>query len=112
MNTRRCVDLFVTQGLRPRKANASAKHVKVWLRHGGECKWGCAAGAIRVARIHARWGIAAILLIIRAREGSFYAMSEIPSSQKVLSRFIRDRDLLNVCYPMCNDRIIDSLYFN
>ena len=63
MNTRRCVALFVTQGLRPRKANASAKHVKVWLRHGGECKWGCAAGAIRVARIHARCGIAAILLI-------------------------------------------------
>ena len=28
MNTRRCIELFVTQGLRPRKANASAKHVK------------------------------------------------------------------------------------
>ena len=26
-NTRRCDALFVTQGLRPRKANASAKHV-------------------------------------------------------------------------------------
>ena len=36
MNTRRCVDLFVTQGLRPRKANASATYVKMWLRHGGE----------------------------------------------------------------------------
>ena len=33
MNTRRCVALFVTQGLRPRKANASAKHVK-------DCMWG------------------------------------------------------------------------
>ena len=33
MNTRRCVALFVTQGLRPRKANASAKHVK-------GCRWG------------------------------------------------------------------------
>ena len=28
INTRRCVELFVTLGLRPRKANASAKHVK------------------------------------------------------------------------------------
>ena len=36
INTRRCVELFVTLGLRPRKANASAKHVK-------DCRWGVAA---------------------------------------------------------------------
>ena len=36
INTRRCVELFVTLGLRPRKANASAKHVK-------NCRWGVAA---------------------------------------------------------------------
>ena len=35
-NTRRCVELFVTLGLRPRKANASAKHVKGY-------RWGVAA---------------------------------------------------------------------
>ncbi len=35
INTRRCVELFVTRGLRPRKANASAKHVK-------GCRWGVA----------------------------------------------------------------------
>ena len=33
INTRRCVELFVTLGLRPRKANASAKHVN-------DCMWG------------------------------------------------------------------------
>ncbi len=84
MNTRRCVDLFVTQGLRPRKANASAKHVKICqcgfftsrtillaATHGNifvlrQRKSGVpafTAGKVRVARIYARCGIAAILLI-------------------------------------------------
>ena len=44
----------------------------------------------------------------RAREGCFYAMSEISSSQKVLYRFIFGRYVLNVCYPIRNDRIGNS----
>ena len=47
MNTRRCVDLFVTQGLRPRKANASAKHVK-------GCRWGIFHESHDLARYCAR----------------------------------------------------------
>ena len=92
MNTRRCVDLFVTQGLRPRKANASAKHVK-----------GCTT--VESGKWHRRYPINK-----RARTRGILLWPREKSLDH--RRFCVGPLLDRYLYPMCNDRIVDSLCFN
>ena len=90
-------------GIKPRSGYATVLGSEFGERYVQDCMWNLHGDARSYTLRHRRYPINK-----RARVRSFYAMSEIPSSQKVLCRSIRDRYVLNVCYPMCNDRIGNS----